>query len=367
MIVWIAVTGALMVFRPQLTPLVNRDLLVVAPCTSRLPLDQLTEAALAAQPSGKLDYIRIFGADDASAMVRFAGQNQATVYLNPCTGTVLGEQDRFGGLFGRLEQLHRFRFIKSGNLITGTSALIFASILIAGGLLLWLPASLRAMKSAVKFNPYLTGRARALNRHRTIGFYASLIVLTSALTGLPQAFDWYKNAMYGVTGSPLPGPAPKSAGSPVTPRLPMEKFWQHAQSLVPHPREALLHYPRAPDDPVEIYLISRDAPHPNARTYLFLDQYKDEVLSYTPYSQSSLGHKLYFWTLSIHTGETGGILLQLILLAGAASVPVLAYTGISAYVRRNFPATRTSSGRARAPATPVAASALTTPPDVSAV
>jgi vanillate O-demethylase ferredoxin subunit len=58
------------------------------------------------------------------------------------------------------------------------------------------------------------------------------------------------------------------------------------------------------------------------------------VVRYVPYAASSAGNKLYFWTLSLHTGHVGGLAGQLVLLAGALSVPLLAYTGISSYLRR---------------------------------
>ena len=346
---WMAITGAMMVFRVQLDPLANPGLLTTPICTDRVPLDALADAARAAHPVGRIDYIRVLGGDRQPTLIRFA--NKDTVYLNPCTGTVLGMQNRYGGLFGTIELLHRLQFLGFGHWITGVSAIIFVVVFAVGGILVWWPHSLRALKGALRFNTRLTGRGRSLNRHRTIGVYVSLIVMTSALTGLPQAFDWYKNGVYRIAGSPPPEAPPKASESSEAP-LPMETFWRHVQTLSPHPRETLLHYPLKSDDPVEIYIIGRDAPHANARTYLFLDPHTDAVLRYTPYNQSSLGHRLYFWTLSIHTGQAGGVIGQLLLLGGALSVPYLAYTGIGSYLRRKF---KTSTS---APAKSIRPSAL---------
>src|SRR5438552_4811043 len=116
----------------------------------------------------------------------------------------------------------------------------------------------------------------------------------------------------------------------------METYWQHVLSLVPNPRETLIHFPSKTQDPVEIFTIARDAPHANARTMLFLDAFTDEVLRFTPYAQSSLGHKVYFWTLSMHTGQIGGVLGPLVLITGALAMLTLAYTGISSYLRRRL-------------------------------
>ncbi len=114
----------------------------------------------------------------------------------------------------------------------------------------------------------------------------------------------------------------------------METYWQKVQSLVPDPAEALIHFPVRPRDPVEIFAIERGAPHANARTMLFLDAYSGEVLRFTPYAQSSLGHRAYFWTLSWHTGMVGGFAGPLVLISGALALIVLAYSGVTSFLRR---------------------------------
>ncbi|MBR0346762.1 MAG: PepSY domain-containing protein, partial [Rudaea sp.] len=136
-IVLMALTGAALVLRKQLELPLDRDLLSAPACASRLPLDTLTANAQKAYPSGKLDYIRLIAAeaDDArtpTAMVRFT--DQMFVYLEPCTGAVLGLRNRYRGAFGVLEQLHRFRFMPNGNLVVGTSAIVFALVLVGDGL-----------------------------------------------------------------------------------------------------------------------------------------------------------------------------------------------------------------------------------------
>jgi uncharacterized iron-regulated membrane protein len=55
-----------------------------------------------------------------------------------------------------------------------------------------------------------------------------------------------------------------------------------------------------------------------------------------PYSRMGSGSRLYFWMLSLHTGEVGGLFGQLVLWLGAMGALVLGYTGISAYIRRRF-------------------------------
>jgi len=337
-ILLMAVTGVSIVYRPELEPVLNRDLLTVPTCTDRVPLDTLVANAAASRPSATLDYVRIIaGKPEApripSAMVRFTDQH--FVYLNPCTGTVLGDRARYGGLLGTVEQIHRFRFMKNGSLITGTSAILFGSLLIVGGLVLWWPRTRSGWRHAFTLRAGAGRTVSSFHLHRVAGVCASAILLSMVLSGLPQAFDWYAHGVYAIVGSPAPAKPPKSAvpASGAT-RLPLETFWRTAQTLSPAPQDALLHIPQKPRAPVDMYLIGRDAPHPNARTMLFMDAYTGNVLRFTPYAQSSPGHKLYFWMLSWHTGLVGGVFGKLLLMFGALCVPVLAYTGIRNYLRR---------------------------------
>lgn len=337
-ILWIAVTGATLAFRPQLEPIESRDLLTVPACDGHASIDQLAANAAALHSGGTLDYVRLLapkaeGGRIPSAMVRFT--DQTFVYLDPCSGEVLGQRHRYAGLFGTLEQLHRFRFMDNGSIVTGTAVLAFVALLAAGGIFLWWPASAAGWRGALKLDPALHGRARHINRHKVFALVALPIVLVSALSGLPQALDWYRQGIYTITGSPQPPKLPKS-GAPAAgaARLPMEALWQRAQAIVPEPQDVLMHVPHKPRAPVDMYLIERDAPHPNARTYLNFDAYTGEVLSYTPYASNSAGHKLYFWLLSLHTGHVGGVVAQLLLMLGALCVPVLAWTGIGSWLGR---------------------------------
>lgn len=338
-ILLMAVTGASIMFRPQLEPLINESLLTVVTCSERAPLDALTANAAALRPDARLDYIRLVAGEPGAArmpaaMVRFT--DQVFVYLNPCDGAVLGQRHRFGGLLGSIEQVHRFRFMENGSLVTGTSALVFGLVLIIGGLAMWAPAGLRGLRAALRFESSLRGLPRTLNLHKTVGAWAALVLLASVLTGLPQAFDWYRNGLYALAGSPRPAKAPmlRAGYDAQAPRLSMEALWRKAQRLVPAPRDALLHYDAKPGAAMDMYLIAPDAPHVNARSMLYLDPYSGAVVKYVPYAASSAGSKLYFWTLSLHTGHIGGLFGQLVLLAGALSVPLLAWTGIGSWLRR---------------------------------
>ncbi len=70
-IVFVAITGLAMLFRPQLEPLVDADLRKVAHCAARLPLDTLVAKARALHPEGAIRQLEISGAGFGATVVRF--------------------------------------------------------------------------------------------------------------------------------------------------------------------------------------------------------------------------------------------------------------------------------------------------------
>lgn len=331
-IIMVTITGAGMLFREPLEPVIYHDLLKIPSCTKRLPLDTLIANASAYNPvAGRPKQLRIYDDTDSSTRVLFS--DHRWYYVNPCTGEVLGSEDRYGGLFGTMARLHSFQFLENGSVVAGTLALTFAIVMVGGGMAVWISDALRKRRRAIKIKPKLTGRARWLNLHRTLGVYVSLILLLSALTGALQSFQFVRDALYTLTASNPPAPSPRSVAQADTQSLPIEVLWQRAQALVPQPKYARVHYPGKPGDAFNFDLVARDAPHVNAFSYVSLDTTTGKVLRFTPYSDNSLGHRIYLTALALHYGWLSNGFLQVLQLIGMLSVPVLAYAGIGSYLR----------------------------------
>ena len=340
-IVMLAVTGVFNLFRPQLEPIVNESLLTSEACQDRASLDLIVENARKFHPGGELDYVNVETLTLPSGRIpavriRFSDP-QEDVYINPCSAEVQGERARYGGLLGRIEQLHIFRvseeeWVRS---LTGVFALAFAITVLGAGVFLWWPRN-NDFKRVLTLKTPLKNKAKTLHEHKVIGVYASLILLVMVLTGLPLSFGWYKEGIYAMTGS-LPMPkAPKSVVIADVPKVGIEAFWQQAQMVSKEvPARALLKFHnKKADAPMEGFLINQNAPHVNARSMIYLDAYSGNILKYVPYSENTLGHKVYFWMLSFHTGQVGGILGKIILLFGVGSVPFMAFTGWKMYLNR---------------------------------
>lgn len=337
-VVFLALTGAGFVLKPQLEDLVYRDLHVVPKCEAPLALDKLAAAAKAVHPQAKLHSIELTTEDTASVAVMFTDKDY--VYVNPCNANVLGVQNQYGGFFGVMDSLHRFRFfsdLKLGRTVAGWISTIFLVLLIAGGIALWWPRNRQALKGALKFNPRLPGSARTLSLHKVVGIYTALVLLVITITGLPIGFEPVKEMIYSATGymppvKPLSKPAAEGAK-----RVPIEVFWQKTRELVPNVEWVSLRYPPKPGDAYMAEIIEKGKPHELAKGYHYMDAFTGATLRLENYlADQHIGRKIYLYCISIHAGMIWGLPYQLLLLVGGLGVGVQAYSGFSPYLRRKF-------------------------------
>ncbi len=334
LVMYLAFTGAAIVFRPQLDALLYPKLLVTTPCQQSASVDTIVASARTFHPHAKPTYIYVYGGVSSSTMVRFSDADQ--VYLNPCTAKVLGDQQRYGGVFGAMEGLHKFKFAGEtiGMAIIGSVALVLAAVLIAGGIFLWWPRR----KHNWRLNHRLQGRARALNLHMTFGVYASAIVFIVAVTAVPLSLGIARTIMMQLTHSsdmtdeaPLPAFAMPAKSSGRT--IPIERAWSAVRAVEPEAYQwASIHLPRG-KQPIAIDIVPANAPHGEARDAYYIDATTGRIVLSRPYASIDLGSKLYYWALALHTGRAGGSVVRWLLFFGMMAVLVVGYAGIESFVR----------------------------------
>lgn len=330
-LVLVSITGAILIFRPSFERPLDPKRFVVTPGETRVPLNELVARAQSAHPASELESLRMFGDPTAAVWVYFA--NKDYVHMNPYTGEVLGTRARYGDGFGWIEGLHKYLGFdgNTGETVNGTLALVFSGIVLTG-LALWWPATRRALRAGLTLNPKLRGRPFQLNLHKTVGVYAALVVLLSAVTGLPVALDWVKAALYPLTFSTKSEPPKADTGTKPPAFAGFDVMARRLAALVPDARETYIPLPKK--GVVPAYAIAADGPHPMARSYAWLNPADGAVLRFTPYESNVTGFRLYYWMMAIHTGMVGGWPLRIVLLLGTLSVPFLLYTGLASYLGR---------------------------------
>lgn len=316
-----AVTGALLVLRPRLERALDPDVWVVRARERRVPLDEIVANAEKANPGGVFESLRFFGDPTLPVLVYF--EDERFVHVDPYTGAVLGIRRRYGDGFGWLAGLHKYLHLphKIGEPITGVAAGVFSFVALTGAVLWW-PSTRRALLAGLTLQRRLTGRAWQLNLHRTIGAYVAVILFFSAATGCLIDFELLRGA--------APRPAPPA--DPGASFVGFEALAARWREVAPDAREVLIAAPAR--GMVSTYAIAADAPHPNARSYLWFHRGTGTVLGERPHAAAPLGYRLHYWLVSLHLALVGGSVWATLLFLGAASVPLLGYTGLSSYLAR---------------------------------
>lgn len=327
-----ALTGAGMVFRPQLDPVLHPALQQAATCAAPLPPSRLVSAARTAIPdAGALSAIRMQAAPAGSAApvrLRFTGWRW--VYVDPCTANVLGIRDAYGGVFGTLAWLHIFGYLPSGAMVAGGVALA-AVVLILAGTILWAltrpaatPSPVRAAdrKRGTGLNP----AARSLRRHRRAALWCAPVLLILALSGVPQAFPIAATAVRAPALPPVLPPTDADSAAA------LDGIWSRLALDYPGWRQLQWRAGSA-SMPVKLEIVEQGAPHDYATGVGYYHPATGAILQRTPYSQSTVARKAYLWGLALHYGAIGAP-WQLAQFATALTVPFLAWTGMAGWLRR---------------------------------
>nr|WP_319527241.1 PepSY domain-containing protein [Pseudomonas laurentiana] len=188
----LAITGIIYLFKPQLDPLMYRDLMVVEAGHHRQTADALQQQVQQAYPQGHIgQYLPAPATDRSAQFVVHEGGRELNVFIDPYTGTVLGAQDAKRNLQAVARALH-------GELMIGTVgdrvvelAAGWGVVLVVSGLYLWWP---RGKSSGGVLWPRLGACGRLFWRdlHAVSGFWGSALLLLMLLSGMTWTGFWGK-------------------------------------------------------------------------------------------------------------------------------------------------------------------------------
>ena len=196
-------TGALLVFEKEITALCSDDVTAVTPVGEPLPLNVIADKVDATLPADvDVKGVVVSSSPDEAYRVNLSKPKKAAVYVNQYTGEVIGKDERLP-FFRTVFRLHRWLMdsnpgegkVFGGKMIVGASTLAFVVILLTG-LVIWWPRNRKMLKNRLQI-ALRKGKNRFwYDLHVAGGFYAMLLLLVMALTGLTWSFEWYRNGAY---------------------------------------------------------------------------------------------------------------------------------------------------------------------------
>lgn len=119
------------------------------------------------------------------------------IFVDPYSGHVLGKIDVETNFFWIVRQIHQFLYLRRdvGSTIVGSSVLLFIITLLSG-LFLWWPKNRKVAVKRLKINFSTKWKRLNYDLHQVLGFYAFLVALVIAATGLVWSFKWWETSIY---------------------------------------------------------------------------------------------------------------------------------------------------------------------------
>jgi len=191
----ITITGALYVFRTELTSLRDRAVLYVTPEGERKSYEELH--AIAAEAIAPREIEAVIVHPEQNRSLRFVADasvddeqghghhEHLQVYMNPWTGQILDQRIAEADFFAIVLDLHRSLMLGTTGRVLGELATSWGLLLLATGVYLWWP---RGKKNVGVWRPRITGKLYPVLRdwHAVSGIY--LLPLAALIIGTGMFF-----------------------------------------------------------------------------------------------------------------------------------------------------------------------------------
>jgi uncharacterized iron-regulated membrane protein len=337
------VTGALLSFERQIIEFAERDAREASgptgssPISPQVVLEKVREARPEAKPSG------ISRTNDPSSAWSVNLGREGQIYVDPNSGSILGEGNRsIRNVMSELRNWHRYVAISGdsrpvGKAITGAANLLFLFLALSG-IYIWFPRNLQwsAVKQVIWFRRGLNGKARNFNWHNTIGFWCSTFLIIFTLTAVVMSYQWASNLLYTITGNEVPQQQ-QQGGQPATEKpyeypSNIDLAWAASERQNPNWRSISLRLPIENDSAV--FTIDEGVYWNIFGRSTLTSDMNGVVTKWEPYGEQNSGRQLRSWFRFTHTGESFGIVGQIIGFIACVGGAFLVWTGFSLALRR---------------------------------
>ncbi len=341
-------TGAMLVFEKEIAKMINPDFYFVEQTSpTALPMDEIVQKVSQTLPdSVKVTGVTVFANPNLAYQVNLSQPRRASIYIDQYSGEIKGRYER-GPFFTTNFLLHRWLLdtmkpgggVFWGRLIVGTSTLMFVFVLISG-LVIWCPRTLKGLKNRLKITTNKGGHRFWFDLHVVGGFYALLLLLIMALTGLTWSFEWYKKGFYGLFGAtvqtaPKGGPQ-ENGGKPTG-----EGRGQRARNSTANWQAACEELQRICPDYKSITVSNGTANVAYDRwgnqrasdKYSFSTE-NGEITKVDYYVDQPKSGKVGGWIYSVHVGSFGGWTTKILWCIAALIGAILPITGYYFWIRK---------------------------------
>ncbi len=192
-VVWLATTGAIYLFRPQIEAWLDRPYSDLEITGAPVSAQAQVRAALDAVPGSNLRFYQLPTTPRSAVQIIVGrGADEYRIYVNPQTARVLWSVSEDSRPMTVIFHLHGELLMGDRGSMIVELAASWAIVMIATGLFLWWPRGAKGLGGILY--PRLRQGQRILWRdlHAVTGVWVSGLALFLLLTGLPWASNWGK-------------------------------------------------------------------------------------------------------------------------------------------------------------------------------
>ncbi|MBI1348685.1 PepSY domain-containing protein [bacterium] len=339
-ILWLVLgTGAIYVFRTEISAWRDKSLQVVEPTGRRLSYDELREHAAAAVAPHEIEGVMVHPEDNRS--VKFVAhlpaegegdhaERHQAVFVNPYTGDILGtriEEDEF---FAIVLKLHRSLMLGVPGRIVTELVTCWGLLLLGTGVYLWWP---RGKKNVGVWLPRVRGKLYAVLRdwHAVGGVY--LLPLAALVMGTGLCFTQVWGTGFNTTIKQVGHWAPQWFSpykvEPPQADAPHASLDALITTLLEHSRpydSVALNLEAKPGTSYKAWLLQDE--NKNSYRMVAVDPYTAETIAVVDGSELPFMYRVRLWAVSIHMGQIFGWPTKILAFVTAVGLLVLSVTGV---------------------------------------
>lgn len=366
----LAFTGALYLFKPEIEQAAYGHMTKVAPQAQWLPPEQWTRSAEASTPGRATSVLVPERADQAVQINVRSSEGDRTVFVDPYRAQVLGSIQG-DGIMGTIKGLHSLSLLGRPFNILIEIVAGWAIILVATGFYLWWPrkrdvAHVIMRASSPKRRPFWR------DLHAVTGLYAGGVIVFLAVTGMPWSAVWGDRVLNIMRESGLGRPPAPAAASPWAHAAPHDRpagtGWTmegvvlqlpdpaqdhsshqgHGPDETPNPSSPLATVIKVaeahamarpynvsiPSDPALAFTVSHAAQRAQDARSLYVDAGPGVVKADLRWDQFGIGAKAFEWGIAVHQGHQYGWINRTIMLAGCIAIWLLGISGMIMWWKR---------------------------------
>lgn len=357
----VGATGVLIAFEHEILTAINPSVMRVAPREAQLAPDVLLAMVWQQQPDKRILSLALAADPADAARVTFAsdapGRRGENYYVDPYTAEILGKPAG-EAFFRTMTQVHRYLAADEiGKQVVGAATLALVFLSLSGLYLRW-PANARNWRAWLLFSPSVRGRALWWHIHSILATWVLPLYLLVALTGLYWSYEWYRDALFAVTGAPRPAqqqgqgrggdakPDPTVVGAQFHATA---RAWDVFRVQAGPFESATLRLPGKPGQPVQVTYLEQDPPHMRAMNRMVVDPASGEVVEHERYRDKPAGARLMGSMYALHTGRFFGMPGLVAVVFASLTLVVSGVSGWLLYLeRRRRKARRAARRLARA-------------------